>query len=309
MPTTMMLAMAICAFTVSLVSASSAYALTLTRSEGSATATADFFGTSFPPSAAQETFGPFGGVAVAEVTAFGQTRAAQTGSGLNAVTTRGRLGDIPNFSFRAQTDIDQQVRNEGTAGDNVVFDYLINGGELRLFDPIGSFNGLEATVAVSIFAISPGASGFLWDWGVTLHKVNGVLTASVHGFAPIFDFLDPLGLGQPAVSAITVEDGEAVVSIAPFTASIDLGELAPTGTALVSYTMFAALSGPGLNATGGEATLGDPFNLAGDPGSVISFRGLDGDTPAVPEPPVAPLAAFVLAALLAIGRKTRRFKA
>lgn len=298
MLTTMMLAIAICALALS---PSSTHALTLFRSEGSATATADFFGTSFPPRAAQETFGPFGGAAVAEVTAFGRTRAAQTGSGLNAVSTTGRLGDIPSFAFRAQTEIDQQVQNDGTSNDAVIFDYLINGGELRLFDPIGLFNGLEATVGVSIFVIGPGPSGFLWEWGVTLHKVSGVLTTTVHGFAPIFDFLDPLGLGQPVVSAITVDDGEVVASIAPFTASIDLGTLAPGGTALVSYTMFAALRGPGLNATGGEATLGDPSNLGSEPGAIISFRGLDGETAAVPEPPIAPLVGAALVALLAIG--------
>jgi hypothetical protein len=81
-------------------------ALTLAQVTGSATASAGFFRTGFPSASDSESFGPFGGVALAEV---GRTRAVQTGSGLNAVNAQGRFGDIPEFSLCAETVIEQRA--------------------------------------------------------------------------------------------------------------------------------------------------------------------------------------------------------
>jgi hypothetical protein len=203
----------------------------------------------------------------------------QTGYGFNAVSARGTFGDIPSFVLRAETDIDQNVRNDGAISKDLTFHYTINGGELRLSSG-GSYDGLVATVAVSIFVISPGFGGFLWDWGVTLRGSGAGATSEVHGFSPIFSLNDPKGLGTPTISSVSIQGREAVLSIAPFTANVDLGTLGIGSTALVSYTMYADVSGPGFNATGGKASLGDPFNFENNPGSEISIPG----AVLVPEP-------------------------
>jgi hypothetical protein len=274
--------------------------LTISRNEGRAKVTFDTFGTGFPGASDEETFGPFGGVAVAELGAFGQLRAAQTGSGLNAVTALSRPSDIPSFAVRAETQFDVTV-DTTESRERVVFDFLVNGGELRLFDPRGSFRGLSASVGVTIFTIGASdVSGFLWGWTTTLRDNGGVLASEVTIFA------DPLGLGQPALSAITVSGGEALVSIAPFSASVDLGEILRGLGADLIYEMSATVSGPGLNLTGGEATLGDPLNLGGDPGSVISFRA-GGPGGQVPGPPA--LILVVLGALAGVAVARRRHRA
>lgn len=273
--------------------------LALTRVEGTADASAMFFGTSLPPATDSASFGPFGGAAIAEV---GRTRAVQTGSGFNAVSAEGHFGDIPEFKLRAQTSIDQRVTNTGAVDEALAFQYLINGGDLRLFSPTGSFNGLEATVAVSIFVLAPGFSGFLWDWGVTLRGVGSTVESAVHGFAPIFPLNDPLGLGTPTISPITVAGSEAMLSIAAFTAPADLGPLSPASTASLTYTMYAEVSGPAFNNTGGRASVGDPFDFSSNPGSVISIPGA---TPVVPEPASALLMLIGSAALSAVGARMR----
>jgi hypothetical protein len=269
------------ALSCSFISPVEASSITITRNEGGARASGDFFGTSLPPVRDEQTFGPFGGVAVAEV---GRTRAAQTGSGLNAVNAEARLSDVPSFVFRAETDIELAVENSGSVFEDLAFDYLINGGELRLFSGNGNFDGLASTVAVSIFTIAPDFSGFLWDWGVTLRGVGASVVAEVHGFAPIFSFNDPLSLGMPAISGITVNDTEAILSIAPFNAFVDLGALSSGGTGLVSYSMYAETGGSALNLAGGKATIGDPFDFTGSPGSIISIPGVDLEPTNVPEP-------------------------
>jgi hypothetical protein len=268
-------------------------ALVLTEVTGSATASADFFGTSFPPSATDsESFGPFGGAAVAEV---GRTRAVQTGSGLNAVNAEGVFDDVPDFALRAETFIDQRVSNTGAIPKALAFQYVINGGELRLFSPRGSFEGLEATVGVSIFVLAPDFSGFLWEWGATLRGTGGSAVAEVHGFAPIFDLVDPLDLGMPDLSAVTVAGSEAVLSIAPFTGFADLGVMGAGANSVITYSMYGSVSGPALNGGGGEASLGDPFDFTGNPGSAISIPG----ALPVPEPESWVVVLLGLAALLA----------
>ena len=264
----------------------------LVGSAGSARVRLDFFGTGLPSRIEEETFGPFGGAAVAEV---GRNRAVQTGSGINAVNVEARLSDIPEFLFRADTDIDWDIENTGADARDLTFDYTINGGQLRLFDPTGSFHELESTVGVSIFTLAPDFSGFLWEWGVTLRGVSpGVVETEVHGFATIFPFDDPLGLGSPTVSAVSVSATEAVVSIAPFTATVHLGEMGPGSVARISYSMFGQVSGPSLRDAGASATVGDPFDLSGTPGSVLSFNG----GAAVPEPSIVVLTGLGVAALL-----------
>ena len=101
----------------------------------------------------------------------------QTGSGLNAVNAEGRFGDIPEFALRAETQIDQGVGNTGGTSETLAFQYVINGGELRLLSPSGSFDGLAATVGVSIFVLAPDFSGFLWEWGATLRGEAGARNA------------------------------------------------------------------------------------------------------------------------------------
>jgi hypothetical protein len=270
--------------------------LVLTEVSGDAMASVNFFGTSLPSASDSASFGPFGGAAVAEV---GRTRAVQTGSGLNAVSAEGVLDDIPSFDLRAQTSIDQTVRNVGPLSEALAFQYVINGGELRLFNPRGSFEGLAATAAVSIFVIAPGFSGFLWDWGVTLRGSGSSVAAEIHGFAPIFDFEDPLGLGMPDVSEVTVAGNEAVLSIAPFTGFADLGQMGAGSMSLINYSMYASVSGPALNGAGGEASLGDPFDIMGSPGSMISIPG----AVPVPEPELWMMMLLGLAGVLGAVRK------
>lgn len=271
----------------------------LIGSSGSARVTLDFFGAGLPSRTDEETFGPSGGAAVAEV---GRNRAVQTGTGINAVNVEARLSDVPEFLFRADTDIAWNIENTGPDLRDLTFDYTINGGRLRLFDPTGSFHELESTVAVSIFTIAPDFGGFLWEWGVTLRgTAPGVVATQVHGFATIFPFDDPLGLGSPTVSAVSVSATEAVVSIAPFTATVHLGEMEPGARASIIYSMFGQVSGPSLRDAGASATVGDPFNLAGTPGSVLSFNG----AAAVPEPSVVVLTGLGVAALVRRMRSRR----
>jgi hypothetical protein len=276
----------------------------LTGSSGRARVTLDFFGAGLPSQIAEQTFEPFGGAAVAEV---GRNRAVQTGAGLNAVNVEGRLSDVPGFQFRAETDIDWRIENTGSDAQDLIFDYTINGGQLRLFDPSGSFQDLRSTVGVSIFTIGTDFSGFLWEWGVSLHGTSpGVVEAEVHGFSHIFDFDDPLGLGSPVVSAVTISGDEAVVSIAPFTATVNLGRMNPGDSSSISYSMFGQVSGPALRFSGGSATVGDPFNLQGAPGSVLSFKG---GTATVPEPSSLALLGAGLAVLLRRSRAAQRSSA
>lgn len=260
--------------------------LILTEVSGTADASADFFRTSFPvPTSDSASFGPFGGVAIAEVA---RTRAVQTGSGFNAVNAEGMFDDVPEFAVRAETFIEQRVGNTGPGTETLAFQYSINGGELRLRNRSDSFNGLEATVAASIFVIAPDFSGFLWEWGATLRGSGSSAAAQVHGFAPIFDIVDPLNLGLPDLSAVTVANGEAVLSIAPFTGFFDLGQMSPGAGGTIVYSMYASVSGPALNGGGGEASLGDPFDLMSNPGSTLSIPG------AVPVPEPESWAALLL---------------
>ena len=113
-----------------LVERAQASTLTLYEVRGSAEASRQFLGTGFPSASDSASFGPFGGAAIAEV---GQIRAVQTGYGFNAVSARGIFGDIPSFILHAETEIDQNVRNDGTTNEDLSFHYTINGGELRLF--------------------------------------------------------------------------------------------------------------------------------------------------------------------------------
>jgi hypothetical protein len=154
---------------------------------------------------------------------------------------------------------------------------------------------------VSIFVLAPDFSGFLWEWGATLRGAGGSAFAEVHGFAPLFDFHDPLDLGMPELSAVNVAGGEAVLSIAPFTGIAELGVMARGSGSVITYSMYASVSGPGLSNTGGEASLGDPFDLTGHPGSAISIPG----ALPVPEPASWVLLLLGLATLLAIARSKR----
>ena|SRR5688572_1026853 len=90
------------------------------------------FGAGLPPRTDEETFAPFGGAAVGEV---GRNRAVQTGAGIKAVNVAARLSDVPEFLFRADTDIGWDIENTGSDAQDLTFDYTINGGRLRLFDP------------------------------------------------------------------------------------------------------------------------------------------------------------------------------
>lgn len=225
-----------------------------------------------------QSFGPSSGVAVAEA---GRTRAVQTGSGINAVNAEGRLDDIVSFSLDATTDIEQIVTNTGNSTEDLSFHFLINGGELALFSPSGNFDLLRASVTVQIFGIGShsGPSGFLWWWMATLE--GDPFTDQVTLSSELVS--DVLGLGAPAMSAIEIENGEASVGIAAFDAVMDLGTLGFAGSTDISYHMSASVSGPGLNRQGGRASLGDPFDLSGNPGSIISIPGAS-PVSAVPEP-------------------------
>jgi hypothetical protein len=254
--------------------------LTLTNNSGQATAETQYGAGSFlSPQTVTTSFGPDGGVALShlDLRNFGQVRAVQTGIGLNAVSVDARLGDIPSFYWSGQTSYDVEVKNTGFSTSSVDFEFHLNGGRLGLYDPTGLFNGLAASVDVSIFAISPGFSGFLWSWTLTLRGSQGQVTPSV-------DFLiDPLGFGVPDLGALTIANGEAFIDIAAFTAAVDLGPLAAGHTAFVTYDMSAAVFGLGFNATGGVARLGDPFSASGDYGAGIRIGAVPA---AVSEPPV-----------------------
>jgi hypothetical protein len=228
----------------------------------------------------------------------------QTGSGINAVNAEGRLDDIRSFSLDATTDIEQIVTNTGNSTEDLSFHFLINGGELALFSPSGNFDLLRASVTVQIFGIGShsGPSGFLWWWMATLEgdPFTGQVTLSSELVS------DDLGLGAPAISAIEIENGEASVGIAAFPAVIDLGTLdSNNNSTTVSYHMSASVSGPGLNRQGGRASLGDPFDITGNPGSIISIPGAS-PVSAVPEPASWSLLLMGAAIFLGLPGRLRR---
>jgi hypothetical protein len=264
------------------------------------------YGGMFPPGRTDtRSFGPFGGAAVAEATdVFGRrTRAVQTGYGLNAAATEARLGDVPFFAYRADTDFEVRVGNGGArSGEDLFFEYVLNGGELRLRAPGGNFDGLVATVGSTIFVLAPGFSGFLWSWQLELRGSGSQVTATESQI-----FGDPLGLGTPVFSAITRTADEAIVSIGSFHGAADLGVLGRQSEAVITYDMFATIAGRGLNLTGGRASLGDPFDVEGSPGSALSIRGLASlqPTAAVPEPATLALVALGLGILGAVGTGRR----
>jgi hypothetical protein len=269
---------------------------------GSAFADAQSSETWFPPQRNEGFYGPNGGAAVGELDlrSFGHLRGVQTDYGLNAIRVEGHPSDMRSFTFSAGTTIDLTVENAGPAtSDPLVFEYTINGGQLRLSAPGGSFDGLIASVSVSIFTIAPGQSGFLWSWTQSLRGQGGSVNTSTDFF------LDPLGFGTPAMSPITFAGDEAFVDIGAFHRSADLGRLSPRGTAFITYDMNANVAGPGFGP-GGVAALGDPSNLNGSPGSTLAIPGtsLVPGVTAVPEPATISLSAVGLV-LLAL-RHTRR---
>jgi hypothetical protein len=252
---------------------------TLTNNSGTARVRTSYGPGSFlNPDSVVTTFGPVGGAAIADLDFrhFGRMRAVQTGIGLNAVFVDAMLSDLPFFDWSGNTRYDVEVAQAGLARQSLDFQYHLNGGQLALRDPSGSFDGLVATVGVSIFAISPGFSGFLWSWQLALRGSRSVVTPSV-------DFLiDPLGLGAPVLSSVSIVNGVATVDIGSFTAGANLGIISGANTAFVTYDMDAAVAGIGLNSQGGIARLGDPLNTSGNYGAGISFS----TTPvsATPEP-------------------------
>jgi hypothetical protein len=275
-----------------------------TNNSGSATATANFGPGSFLPSRSDvRSFGPNGGAAVAELDyrAFGTIRAVQTGYGLNAVLADARVADIPSFDFSARADYDLTLRNDGPRAVPLDFTFQLNGGHLRLYDPSERFGGTVASVNVSIFAIAPLNSGFLWSWDVVLRGDGaGGVTATV-------DFLiDPHGFGVPHLGPVTVGGGVASVAIAPFAFALEMGRLAPNGTATLAYDMGADVAGFGF-PWGGYAALGDPFDAAGDYG--VSATLAPAAVSAVPEPSVVSLSTLGLAALGALAARRRRQRA
>jgi hypothetical protein len=251
---------------------------TLTNNSGTATAET-FFGTGsfIPPQKVVTSFGPNGGVAVSDIdlTPFGRMRGVQSGLGLNAVAVDAHLQDLPFFDWSARTTYDVTVESAGSFTPLLDFQYHVNGGQLELLDPAQLFAGTLARVSASIFTISPGFSGFLWSWVLSLRGDGfGNVNSSVDFF------IDPLGFGMPALSPITINNGRAAMTIGSFTANANLGRLSPGNSAFVTYDMDAVVSGPGFGG-GGIARLGDPFDPTGNYGAGISFSTA---TVATPEP-------------------------
>jgi hypothetical protein len=274
---------------------------TLKNNSGSARVRTSYGPGSFlNPDSVITTFGPQGGAAVSDLNMrnFGRMRAVQTGIGLNAVFVDAMLSDLPFFDWSANTKYEVEVAQAGQSRQSLDFQYHLNGGQLALRDPTGSFDGLVSTVGVSIFAISPGFSGFLWSWQLSLRGTQGVVTPNV-------DFLiDPLGFGVPVLSSVSILNGVATIDIGSFTAGANLGILSGGSTAFVTYDMDGAVAGIGLSSQGGIARLGDPFNTSGDYGAGISFSA----TPvsATPEPSATLLVASGLIGLGGLGRTRRR---
>jgi len=277
--------------------------LTLTNNSGTATVETHYGPGSFlSPQTVTDTFGPSGGVAFAELDmrSFGRTRGVQTGDGLNAVGVDARLGgDIPSFGWSASTNYEVNVAETGPGSTSLDFEYHLNGGQLKLYDPNEDFTGLVASARVSIFTSSPGFDGILWSWHLTLRGFGGVVT-------PTVDFLiDPLGFGVPAASAVTISGGEASLDIDSFTASANLGVIDDTSFAFVKYDMESTVTGVGFNATGGRAVLGDPFHPTGNYGAALTFAGAT-TAGGVPEPSALALVLAGVALIPAFARVRRR---
>jgi hypothetical protein len=221
---------------------------------------------------------------------FGRAAAYQDVYGINAVfaDAGNALDDALRFYSRAESNYEIEVTTPTSESGQAAFDFVINGGELRLenFAAIDELGGnSSARVRAEIFV---GAQ--FWVLDLTLRKFFGdpdIFDASIESFGTGFPTFTPVVDGDDVVVTIPRIEGETLFELSRFRVGLNF-----------SYTMTAELELNGLSI-GGLAGIGDPFSLSmGGPSTAGVEFFLDGmpltGLPIVPEPSAAALAIVAL---------------
>lgn len=236
-----------------------------------------------------------------ELSAFadvGNAAAYQDLFGINAVFANAGLllDDALDFSASARTHYDVRVKTPTEMTGSVPFQFVINGGELRIVDYSGlrrlSTTDFHARVSADITIFPEG----FWQWTAILREDPFTGDPEVNtAFS-----LETLGVGFPAVS-VTMEGEDAVVIIPHFEAEVllDLDDFSFIGV-FFTYDMEAELFFEDSLGASGLAGIGDPFGLSqGTGGGGIEFF-LDG-RPLSDFPVVIPEAAAGVLAAAGLG--------
>lgn len=274
--------------------------------------------------------------------------ATETG---DLVTAAAYLGADYRWDFEATADWSEEATNDTADPKPYRFDFQITGSVLLIIDARVVVEGPEPGAASTalddpadvmtagyearILRIeSGGAETVLWsseavlagdaDQGYTL--TTGGTELDKEEFS--IDLPDPSEIpGLPDLfDGIVFEDLNDLFygyMFAPYSGSIDLGELAPGGSFTIKYEIKTYAEGPGLGTmvvapegeavgdevrlfTGAFSIFADPLGLAGDPNNPIGSVGISGDLIDLSQIPEPCTMALVLMGLAGLVRSRRR---
>jgi hypothetical protein len=215
-----------------------------------------------PSAAAVSSSLSFPGSASIDFSTDGFGEAVQRPDGVGAVLADALFanGQLGNY-VEARTTWTKTATNTSASPISYVFDFFITPPSLRIADfarlPDASMNQVEVSFQATIRA--NGVVVFQAGAHLAGGDLSHVLTETGTSLSPTY-ILAGSAFGYDFSSHADV---------------LNLGVVGPGGTMTVEYEMIARVDTPGFE-TGGQAKIGDPFDLDGTPG----FTGsLDEDVP------------------------------